>query len=105
MITSDAKRTHDIKLGIVTAKATLNKKLLHQQIGLNLRKKLMKCYIWSLRLYGADNLTLRKKDQKYLDSLEMWCCRRMEIIWVNRVKNDEVRVLHTVKNKRNIYIQ
>jgi hypothetical protein len=66
MITSDAKRTHDIKHRIVTAKATFNKKLLHQQIGLYLRKKLKKCYIWSTRFYGADTCTLRKKTRNIL---------------------------------------
>lgn len=66
----------------------------------------MKCYVWSMRLYGADTWTLRnKKDQKYLDSLEMWCWRKVEISWANNVKNDVVRVLHTVKNKGNIYIE
>jgi len=69
LITSDTKPTH-MKQRIVMAKEVF---ILHQQIGLNLRNKLMKCYIWSIRLYGADTWTLRKKkNQKYLDSLEMW---------------------------------
>jgi hypothetical protein len=42
----------------------------HQQTGLKLRKKLVKCYIWSIALYGAATWTLRKVDQKYLDSSE-----------------------------------
>jgi hypothetical protein len=33
---------------------------------LNLRKKLVKCYIWSIAIYGAETWTLRKEDQKYL---------------------------------------
>jgi hypothetical protein len=28
----------------------------------NSRKKLMKCYIWSIALYGAETWTLRKVD-------------------------------------------
>jgi hypothetical protein len=67
---------------------------------LNLRKKLIKCYIWSIALYGAETWTLRKVDQKYLESFETWCWRRMEISWTDRVRNEEV--LHTVKEKRNI---
>jgi hypothetical protein len=47
---------------------------------LNLRKKLVKCYIWSIALYGAETWTVRKMDQKYLESFEMWCWRRMEKI-------------------------
>jgi hypothetical protein len=39
--------------------------------------------------------TLRQVDQKYLESFEMWCWRRMEkIIWTDRVRNEEV--LHRV---------
>jgi len=33
-----------------------------------LRKKLIKCYIWSMALYGAETWTLRAADQKYLES-------------------------------------
>jgi hypothetical protein len=51
-------------------------------------------------LYGAETWTLRKVDQKYLESFEMWCWRRMEISWTEHVRNEEV--LHTVKKDRNI---
>jgi hypothetical protein len=63
-------------------------------------KKLVKCYIWSIALCGAETWTLRKVDQKYLESFEMWCWRRMEISWTDRVRNEEV--LHRVKEERNI---
>jgi hypothetical protein len=70
-------------------------------LDLNLRKKLVKCYIWSLAICGAETWTLRKVDQKYLESFEMWCWRRMEkIIRADRVRNEEV--LHRVKEERNI---
>jgi len=57
----------------------------------NLRKKLIKCYIWSMAFYGAETWTLRAADQKYLESFEMWCWRRMEkISWTDHVRNEEV---------------
>jgi len=31
----------------------------------------MKCYIWSVALYGAETWTLSAADQKYLESFEM----------------------------------
>jgi retron-type reverse transcriptase len=80
------------------AKAAFNKKknLFTSKMDLNLRKKLVKCDIWSIALYGAETWTLRKMDQKYLDSCEMWCWRRMEkISWTDSVRNEEV--LHRVK--------
>jgi hypothetical protein len=52
-------------------------------------------------LYGAEKWALRKVDQKYLESFEMRCWRRMEkISWTNRVRNEEI--LHRVKEERNI---
>ena len=68
---------------------------------LNLRKKLVKCYIWSMALYRAETWTLRAADQKYLESFEMWRWRRMEKInWTDHVRNEEV--LLRFNEQRNI---
>jgi hypothetical protein len=70
-------------------KAAFNKKkknLFTSTLDLNLRKKLVKCYIWSMVLYGAETWTLRTADQKYLESFEMWCWRRMDISWTDHVR-------------------
>jgi len=85
------------------AKAAFNKKrtLFTSTLDLELRKKLVKCYIWSIALYNAETWTLRAVDQKHLESFEMWCWRRMEkISWIDHVRNEEV--LLTVKDARNI---
>jgi hypothetical protein len=37
-------------------------------MGLNLRKKLAVFYNWVIAVYGTENWTLRKVDQKYLES-------------------------------------
>jgi hypothetical protein len=37
---------------------------------LELRKKLVKCYIWSIVLCGAETLTLMTVDQKHLENLK-----------------------------------
>ena len=68
---------------------------------LNLRKKLVKCFIWSMALYCAETWTFRAADQKYLESFEMCCWRRMEKInWTDHVRNEEV--LLRVNEQRNI---
>ena len=52
-------------------------------------------------LYGAETWTLRTADQKYLESFEMWCWRKMEMIsWIEHVRNGEV--LLRVNEQRNI---
>jgi hypothetical protein len=103
MLTNDGRCTREIKSRIATAKAAFNKKktLFTSTLDLNLRKKLLKCYIWGIALYGAETWTLRVVDRKHLESFEMWCWRRMEkISWTDRVRNEEV--LLTVSEQRNI---
>ena len=52
---------------------------------------MIKCFVWSIVLYGAETWTLRKSDQKRLEAFEMWVWRRMEkVSWVERKSNDEV---------------
>ena len=63
-----------------------------------IRKKLVKCYVWSIALYSAANLIFKKIEQTQLGSFEMWCCKRRKISWANRVENEEV--FHRVKVKR-----
>jgi len=55
------------------AKAAFNMKrtLFTSILDLELRKKLVKCYIWSIALYGAETWTFRAVDQKHLESFEM----------------------------------
>jgi hypothetical protein len=103
MVKNDAKCTRKIKPRIDMEKAAFNKKktLFTSKLDLNLRKKLVKCYIWSIVLYGAEKWTLRKVDEKCLESFQMWFCRGMEkISCTDRVRNEEV--LHKVKEERNI---
>jgi len=54
------------------AKAAFNntKTLFIRNVELNLRKKLINCYIWSISLYGTGIYTLRRLDQKYLGEFE-----------------------------------
>ena len=54
-----------------------------------------------MALFGAETRTLRTADQKYQESFEMWCWRRMEkISWIDHVRNEEV--LLRVNEQRNI---
>jgi len=42
-------------------------------------------------MLANETWTLRAADQKYLESFEMWCGRRMEkISWTDHVRNEEV---------------
>jgi hypothetical protein len=103
ILTYDGRCTCEIKCTFAMAKAAFNKKraLFTSILDLELRKTLVKCYIWSIALYGAETWTLRTVDQKHLDSFELWCWRRMgKISWTDHVRNEEV--LLRVKEQRSI---
>jgi hypothetical protein len=89
ILTNDGRCTCEIKCRITMVKAAFKKKraLFTSKLDLELRKKLVKCCIWSIGLYGAETWTLRAVDQKHLESIEMCCWRRMEkISWTDHVK-------------------
>jgi hypothetical protein len=73
IITNAAKCTCEIKSRIAMAKVAFNNKetLFTKKLNLNLRKRLVNCYIWSIALYSAETGTLWKVDQKYLGSFEI----------------------------------
>jgi hypothetical protein len=62
LITNKARCRREIKSRIAMAKAAFNKKkdAFTSYLDLNLRKNLVKCYILSIALYGAENLTIYK---------------------------------------------
>jgi hypothetical protein len=74
ILTNDGRCTCEMKCRIAMTKAAFNKKrnLFTSTLDLELRKKLVKCYVWSIALYGAETWTLRAVDQKRLESFEMW---------------------------------
>jgi len=78
-----------MKSRMAMARAAFNNKkktLFTSKLDLNLRKKLVKFYIWGMALYGAKTWTLRAADQKYLGGFEMWCWRRMDQLDRSREK-------------------
>jgi hypothetical protein len=107
MITNDARCTCEIKYRTAMAKAAFNKKktLFSSKLDL-IRKKPVKCYIWSIALYCTATWTLQTVYQKYLKSFEM-SCRRTEISCTDHVINEkvlqrvkeEMNILHTIKQR------
>ena len=75
LITIDVRCAYEIKFRIVVIRASFNKKETHftSKLDVNLRMKAVNCYVWSRTLCGAETWTLRRVDQKYLGSFEMWC--------------------------------
>jgi hypothetical protein len=57
--------------GLPWQKQHSTRRLFTSKLALNLWKKLVKYYIWSIALYGAETWTVWKVDQKYLEGCEM----------------------------------
>jgi len=54
-------------------------------------KKLIYFYVRSIAVYGAETWALRKVDQKYLETFEMWYWRTMDKnSWTDCMRNEEV---------------
>jgi len=65
MLTNDGKGMCELNPGLPWQKLqSTRRRLFTSTLDLNLRKKLVKCYICSMALYGAETWTLRAVDQK-----------------------------------------
>jgi hypothetical protein len=93
-------------LYVVITKGAFNKKkiLVTSKFYLKLRKKLIKCYSWSITIYKAVTSTLQKLDQKYLERFEMWLWRSFGPIVRETKKylhgeNEDKNILHIINRK------
>jgi hypothetical protein len=94
MIPDVVRHKCEIKSRIAMEKVAFNKKKARctSKLDVDLRNKPVKCYIWSIALCGAETGTVRKVDLKYMESSEMWCCRRIEnISWTGHARNEVLR--------------
>ncbi|KAJ4447989.1 hypothetical protein ANN_09999 [Periplaneta americana] len=56
-----------------------------------LRKKLVKFFVWSVALYGEETWTLRRNEEKRIEAFEMWMWKRTERVkWTDRIRNEVV---------------
>ena len=53
-----------------------------------LRKILVKCFVWSVVSYGTETWPLRRNEQEQLKVFEMWIWIRMKRVkWTDKIKN------------------
>uniref|UniRef100_A0A8D8UG11 Uncharacterized protein n=1 Tax=Cacopsylla melanoneura TaxID=428564 RepID=A0A8D8UG11_9HEMI len=78
-------------------------------INIPLKARLVRCYIFSVLLYGVESWTLMKK----LEAFEMWVYRRiLRISWVDKVSNERViqrmnkekEIVNTIKTRKLQYL-
>ena len=93
-ITSDGRNKKEIVSRIAQAKRAFYKKknlLTAENTSIEVRKQFIRCYVWSMFLYGSEAWTLTAAEKSRVEAFEMWCYRRMmKIKWIDRVSNEEV---------------
>ncbi|XP_045542444.1 uncharacterized protein LOC123723524 [Papilio machaon] len=79
----------------------LRKIFCSRSLKISLRIRLLKCYIWSILLYGCEAWTIKENLRKGIEAFEIWAYRRMlAISWTHKVSNEEV--LRRVNQKREL---
>nr|CAB3263295.1 uncharacterized protein LOC108950266 [Phallusia mammillata] len=94
MLTSTGKCDIDIRrrIGIAkTAYKNMKSVLTSRSISIATRLRLLKCYVWSVLVYGCECWTISQTTQNRLEAAEMWFLRRMmRISWTMKLRNDTV---------------
>ena len=94
VITSDGRCLEDIRTRIAMAKVAFSKIkniLTNKKMSIETRKRVLRCYIEPVLLYGCEAWTLSSQAEKQLMAVEMWFLRRMQRIpWTARKTNDQV---------------
>jgi len=91
----------------------VNYEKLVNNLSLEIKKKLIKCCIWNVALYGLEAWTVEKNEERVVNAFETWSWRRMlKIKWTDRITFDEVfqrakeerLLLKISKNRRHPWI-
>ncbi|CAF3582803.1 unnamed protein product [Rotaria socialis] len=93
-ITPDGRCDEEIKKRIALAKQAFQKMcpiLKNRSISINTKTRVLKCYVWSILLYGSECWTINKEMEKRLEATEMWFLRRMlNVPWTAKESNESV---------------
>ena len=94
LVDEDGRCDAEIRSRIGMAKANfgeMRRILTDLNLGIGIRIRTLKCYIWSVMLYGCETWTISREMKKRLEAAEMWFIRRMmRVPWEARRTNQEV---------------
>ena len=107
--------SYEIRTRIEKARSSfgrLKKVLCNLSLNINIRIRILRCYIFSVLLYGVESWSLTEATTKRLEAFEMWCYRRMlrvsythhtsNITILERLRKDK-EIVTTVKNRKLAY--
>ena len=103
-MTPDGRSDKEIQIRIAIAKSrfeAMSKLFTSKQLSIDLRLRMLNCYIYSVLLYGCETWTINKTMQNKLEACEMWFLRRMgKISWTQKLTNE--KVLSMLNTKRQL---
>ena len=68
------------------------KELLRRDINIDLKKRMLDCYVKSVMSYGCETWTYSNIVQNKIDAFQLWCYRRMlKIRYTDHVTNTRVK--------------
>ena len=92
MISQDARCGIEIKRRIILAKnafSNIRNLLTNRKLSIKIRKRFLKCYVWSVLLYGCETWTMGKMEEQKVQAAEMWFYRRMlKVSWTQKRTNE-----------------
>ena len=106
IITEDGRCGKEIRcrIGMVKGKFRENRILLTNSISTDTKIRFIKALIWSVALYASEAWTMNKTDIKRIESLEMWCWRKMlKVKWTEMRRNDDI--LNQIGLKREMIVR
>ena len=92
-ITEDGRCEMDTKTRIAMAKDAFwkHKELLRGNINLQVKKRMLHCYVFPVLKYSCESWTMNKDLSRRINAFEQWCYRRLlKIKWTDKVLNTEV---------------
>lgn len=116
IITESLEPDIEIKSRIEIARTTFKRMrslFCNKDLNLKLRQRMVRCYVWSVLLYGVESWTLKAVMLNRLEALEMWIHRRMlRVSWTDMLTNEEVlrrarterQLLTTIKCRKISYL-
>ena len=103
MVTKDGRCVEEVRKRIGMAKSSfdnMRKILTNMNLSMKLRLRMLKCFVWSVLLYGCEAWTLDRELRRRVEAVEMWFLRRMlRIPWTARMTNERVLELAGVRRE------
>lgn len=94
MINENWDNSQEIRCRIEKARAAfikMNTLFKSHNLNMEIKLRLLRCYVFSILLYGAETWTLKKETIKKLEAFELWLYRRiLRISWKDKITNVEV---------------